>query len=254
MADSLVLSVKKALTLLDILVFEDVDRQGVGLFDLSRRIGQKPSTLHCILKTMMSCGYAQQTGKSRYVAGPKCAEIAAAGEHRRGSVLVERITPLLRDLSERLNESLVLAVNLNGNRVPFLRIEDRNLVRVDVSADASTHIYECPTGRILVAFADDFLLGQTVSRWGYPGARWADAGDAEALEQARADVRNQGSIMMTDPNSTLHGFATPLKDASGRVRYALGCYAPAFRCDTDKQSVILHEIRATAQSLEHLIC
>lgn len=60
MSEKIVNSVKKALDILDILIFEDIDRRGISLKELSERSGIRPNTLHNILKTMKQCGFSRK--------------------------------------------------------------------------------------------------------------------------------------------------------------------------------------------------
>ena len=79
MSEKIVNSVKKALDILDILIFEDIDRRGISLKELSERSGIRPNTLHNILKTMKQCGFSRKgisrkpgsvcPEKKRYTAG-----------------------------------------------------------------------------------------------------------------------------------------------------------------------------------------
>lgn len=253
MSDTLVRSVKKAMEALDILAFEDTERNGIGLFDLARKLDQKPNTLRNILKTLIACGYVSQNEKSLYVVGNKITDMLHLNQFSGNSILIESIKPLLQELGRRINESVVLTTLVNGNRIPIIRIEDNNLIKVDASLEEMRHIYERPTGRILVAFADDDHFKQIKSKWGYPGEKWDGVLDDKSFEKTREQVRAKGYVSMLNDDSTLISFAVPVKDYFGTVRYALGSYVPTFRCSKEKQSIILKELQNTAKSIEKLV-
>lgn len=253
MNDTLVQSVKKAMAILDILIFEDSEKNGIGLFEMARRLGQKPNTLHNIMKTMISCGYVKKTEKSLYAAGPKCFDIVNEYKFTNKNVLIESIKPVLQQLSNRINESVVLTVLINGNRVPIINVINDNLIKVDFPLNEMGHIYEKPTGRILVAFADEYSFRLIKGKWGYPGEMWKNIIDDQSFEKTRAEVRNRGYDMEIESKDTVISVAVPVKDSSGKFVYSLGSYAPLFRCDKDKQAIILTELKETATLIEQIL-
>lgn len=88
MFEKIVNSVKKALDILDILIFEDIDRRGISLKELSERSGIRPNTLHNILKTMKQCGYEQSVYDSGALQSHKRANENTGGKNRcRGVIL-----------------------------------------------------------------------------------------------------------------------------------------------------------------------
>jgi len=253
MSETTIHSVKKALAILDILVFDDIDRNGMRLFNLAKKIDQKPNTVHNILKTMVACGYVIQNDKSQYLAGPKCDEMINAGRLSNNSVLIRKLKPLLYKLCERINESVILTALVNGNRIPLVSIKDSNIIRVDMSSDEMSHIYERPTGRVLVAFADATSFQNIRTKWGYPGEKWDNTFDDTAFNKLRKTIREQGYIIKSEYNDTIISIAVPVKDSAGRAMYSLGSYAPSFRCDSEKQEIILKELKETADILSNLI-
>jgi DNA-binding IclR family transcriptional regulator len=253
MSDTLVLSVKKALDILDILVFDDIDKNGIGLFSIAKKIKQKPNTVHNILKTLIFCGYAIQNEKSHYLAGPKCDDMINAGKLSKSSVLIRELKQLLYKLSEKINESIILTALVNGNRVPLVSIEGKNVIKVDMSADQVAHIYERPTGRILVSYSDEKSFQIIKDKWGFPGEKWGNAFDDKKFNQLRKEIREKEYIIKKEYNNSLVSIAVPIKDPTAKYVYSLGSYAPLFRCDTDKQNKILDELKIMANMLRNLL-
>jgi IclR family acetate operon transcriptional repressor len=243
-------SVKKALDLLDILVFEDVRWEGISLSELSRRSGLRPNTTHNLLKSMAACGYVAQNAESKYIAGPKLGEI---------SMIKTLVSPdiqgiIVRKLQEavsQLGESLVFATLVNGRRVSLAQIDAERAVRV-VLPQKLSYIYEMPTGRILVAYADKHQLHQIKQVSGLPGELWDNISTDEALDEARSEIREAGCAVIFEEKE-LVTFGCPVLNASGRLLGALGCYAPLFRCPPARQREILKEMLDVADQMSQTI-
>ena len=254
MGETLVQSVVKAMKILDILVFEDLSGKGFGLFELARKMGQRPNTLHNLLKTMIACGYVEQNSDSRYMAGPKCGKIGMLNTHVSAEVMSNMIEPVLTDLSERIRENVVLTVLANGRRIPVLRMNyDGHVVRVDTSFEEGQDIYTLNTGRILVAYADRYEFELVVKRWGMPGERWDNINNPEDFERVGEKIRKDGHIVTTVNNEEIVSFSVPVLDSRGRIIYALGSYAPSFRCPDEKRREIITEMKKAAKSIEKML-
>ena len=244
-------SVKRALDLLDVLFFEDVPREGIGLFELARRVGLRPNTAHNLLKSMAACGYVAQNAESKYMAGPKFDEICKTKSLVSSEVL-DVIIREFKHLVSQLGESFLFATLIGGRRVPLVEIDSDEVIQVDLSAVEQRSIYDMGTGRILVAYADEYALSQIKLVSGLPGEVWDNIDTDEALDAARSDVREVGYLLFSGKRPGLATFSCPVMDASGRLLGAIGCYAPLFRCPPDKQKKILKEMLSTADRMGRL--
>ena len=71
MSTNLVFSVQKAMNILDLLIFDDISRNGLRLSEISRRTGIKSNTLHNLLRTLIERDYVSQLENGNYVTGIK---------------------------------------------------------------------------------------------------------------------------------------------------------------------------------------
>ena len=112
-------SLKKALDLLSVLLFQDGEEKGFAVKELGERLGLPANSVHNLLKTMAVCGYAEKNADGRYTYGPVCRQIAyrnyQAGDEFHGMLL-----EIMRGAIRRINESMVFAVlendALDGSR------------------------------------------------------------------------------------------------------------------------------------------
>src|ERR1041385_5767389 len=97
-------------------ILEEVarNRDGIGLADLSKRVGLHNSTTFHLVKTMVSLGYVRQLKDSkRYRIGRPLFALAASSLDE--MEMVSLATPILEELSHQTNETCHFAVQM-GNQ------------------------------------------------------------------------------------------------------------------------------------------
>ena len=243
MSDVPVKAVKKALDLLSLLAFRDPAGVGLTLTGLAGALGLPVTTTHNLLKTMTVCGYAAQNGAGRYIAGPQCRSLGILNR-----VESERFRHQVRGVMNRytaaLNEALVFAVLRDGRRVVLARTEPAGqIIRIDPKEDAAISLYRMPTGRVLAALASPEERSKIVAHYGEPGAAWP------AHEADRERIRKSGACIMLADSQGVHAFAAAVRDSRGTLLGAIGCHAPAFRCDRASQKTIRDGLCAAASEL-----
>ena len=240
-------SVKKALDLLTILALETPPGQGVGLFELAKRMGMLPNTTHSLLKTMVACGYVSQDADAKYLAGSRCRQIGRltrlTPEH-----VNQYFVPLLQNTCDDIGESLVLVTLQQGARLILARVEPNQSIRVATAVLQGDAMFTTPTGRVLVAYADEDALRLIIEKEGWPGERWENIADASELEKQRIRICTLGGEILM-PNTELAAMACPVLDGKQRLLGALGCCAPAFRCPPQRRRDLLEKLKKCAQSL-----
>ena len=236
-------SVKKALDILDILLFDDFTHQGMGLFEIAKQMNLQPNTTHNLLKTLSACGYIAQNADSKYTIGHKCHQIGINNFFASEMKLENQIYPILQDANKTIQESIVLATLSNGRRIPVLRAEHSHLIKLDYDAINNANIFSLSTGRILTAFADTNELAEIIDNNGFPGAIWDDINDIKQLNQSIKAIKKQGYIITENSELGFVSFGYPILSASGKLIGAIGCYAPAFRCPKEKYPIIIAELK-----------
>jgi DNA-binding IclR family transcriptional regulator len=238
-------SLKKALDILDLLLFR-ADGEGMSLTVLAQTLGLPANTAHNLLKTMMSCGYAEQTDGNRYRAGGKWRQAARLHHF----LAREPIFRELREAARRLDETCVLVTLANGDRLVIGRADGSQAVQVAATAIDAGLIYDSPTGRVLFAFAEDSERRSVVTRHGIPGERWDGIDDAVRLDAAADRIRAVGCCRILTRD--LAAVAVPVLGPGGELLGALGAYAPLFRCPQKRQDELIRELRKIAATLSQL--
>ena len=241
-----VLSVRKALDLLNLLVFDDPGREGLALGDLAGRLGFPAATAHNLLKTLCACGYAVQAGVGRYTVGSRCLEI---GRFNRPALrATAAVVRARRRRSAARSTDRTFAVLADGRRLRLWSTEPEHLIRIDAAALETQRLFTVPTGRILAAFAAPRELDLLLARYGLPAAgEWPDAATAPALKRALAAIRARGHEIMD--NREIAAFAVPVLDAAGGLAGSLGCFSPSFRCPPPHHAAVVAALKKAAREM-----
>jgi DNA-binding IclR family transcriptional regulator len=251
MEDNLVNSIKKAFDLLDILIFEDIHNEGISLTKLSEKTQIKTNTLHNILKTMIYCGYVEQNSNSHYLAGKRCKQIGIINRFQITPELSTILNEALYGLSTKTNESVVFYVLANGERINYINIQSKDIIKVDYTMLEENSIYEYPSGRILVAFCEKEELNKIIAKHGYPLKYWNNISNAEELEREITNIRKSGYITSMSSDKKIVNYAIPAFTNDGKLLGSIGFYIPAFRYDEKKGSFILAEIIQAAEYIKN---
>lgn len=242
-----VMAVKKAFDLLEILhLGMSSGREGMPLAEIARIMGMKANSARNILKTMIVCGYVEQTPSSKYLPGPKCRQMGvlnrALGKADEGSV-----NSVLEEMTGELGEASVFAVLVGGNRVIVGTVEANREIKINQATITSDSIFKTPTGRILAAYAEPEALLQIVERHGMPGEAWSGIETEAELKKALERIRKDGKCVSENPELT--GIALPVFNRGGSFAGAIGCYAPSFRCPEAKKAEIVSKMKAYAAKI-----
>lgn len=236
-------SVKKALDLLSILIFDDPELKGVKLTGLAQRLGLPANTTHNLLKTMTVCGYVTQNESGRYRPGPQCRRIGLVNKIEGGD-FKQKLADVLKRHTAQINEAMVFAVLHGGKRVLIANSEPvSQVIRIDRQVVESGNIYRLPTGRILTAFASPADHVRIQDNYGIPGKSWPDC------ETDMKRIRKEGRCLILPDSSGVNSFALPVMNKDGKLLGAIGCYAPPFRCGPSIQKKILTSLRLAADEL-----
>jgi DNA-binding IclR family transcriptional regulator len=235
-------SVKKALDLLSIIAFEDHEQNGFELTALSERLGLPINTAHNLLKTMTACGFTSQNKKSKYISGWKCRRLKHE-MHLQDPKVKTLLKKELELLSTKIDESLVLTLLINGKRIPILRLQpDGQAIRVDESVMEGRSMYDFPTGKVLYVFANELQSDEITT----------ENGDWPESQRESPEIIKHGYAEETNSNG-VYTLAFPVLTSDGDLLGSLGCYAPIFRCDKQKQQTIIKSIKKSIDKITKIL-
>jgi IclR family transcriptional regulator, KDG regulon repressor len=219
-------AVVRALDLLELVCNAD---HPVSLAEASARQGLSKPTAHRLLRTLVERGLiAQDPQMKGYRPGLKLFELSSAV--LRGMTLRAEALPELRELCQRTNETVHLAVLDDGEVIYIDKEETQQTIRMFSAIGKRGPAHCTGVGKVLLAHLPTEELRAMLA--GKPLQRFTDTTivTTAALQEELALVRQRGyAIDDTEHEADIRCAACPVRDHTGRVIAAISLTVPAIR-------------------------
>lgn len=205
------------------------NRQGIGLSDLSRRVGLHNSTTFHLVKTMVALGYVRQLPDSkRYSVGR--ALFALAASCLDDIELVRVATPVLETLSHATGECSHLAMRSGDNVVIVARTAGTGAFQLTDRVGVVRPAYCTALGKVLLAALTDEQLNRYLAVTELRPFTARTITDPARLREEIVGVRRHG-IAFDDCefDGEVRCVAVPVRDFTGQVTSAIGISGPIWR-------------------------
>ncbi len=237
-------SLKKALDLLSILLFEDVEENGFEVKALAERLGLPPNSVHNLLKTMRVCGYVEKNGEGRYTFGMVCRRIAYRN-YQRGDDFREKVIAVMRRAIEKINESMVFVILANNVWNTLVRAEPTGqIVKVDIEEVQRAYLYETATGRVIYSFSTPARRSILIRENGHPEKQW------RGFEEDSARIRKTGFCMCMRKRYGVFSYAVPVFTRNHELLGSLGVYTVPLPGYEKRRRLILKTLQEAASEIE----
>lgn len=212
-------------------ILEEVarNRDGIGLADLSKRVGLHNSTTFHLVKTMVSLGYIRQIKDSkRYRIGRPLFALAASALDE--MEMVSMATPVLDDLSRETGESSHFAARMSDAVVVMARTPGPGAFQLTDRVGVVRPAYCTALGKVILAALRPDQLDRYLERVELKPIASKTITDAQQLRREIEQVRRAG-IAYDDGefNDEVRCAAMPVRDFSGQVVGAIGISGPVWR-------------------------
>jgi len=206
--------------------------QGMSLGALSAKVGLSKGTTHRILSSLMYFDFVRQDAVSRdYALGFKLVKL--------GSCLLEQIDlrkealPLLRDLSQRTNETAYLVI-LDRTEVVYLEkveSEDASIIlRATSKVGQRNAANSCAVGKVLLAQLPEQELDALIRGMPFVQKTENTITDPFQLKEHLKMVRGRGYAVDDEESERgIRCVAAPIRDERGRAVAAISVSGPAIR-------------------------
>ena len=226
-------------------ILEEVarNREGIGLADLSKRVGLHNSTTFHLVKTMVSLGYIRQIKDSkRYRIGRPLFALAASALDE--IEMVSMATPVLDDLSRDTGESSHFATRMSDAVIVMARTPGPGAFQLTDRAGVVRPAYCTALGKIILAALRPDQLDRYLERVELKPLTTRSITDPGRLRREIEDVRRAG-IAFDDGefDNEVRCAAMPVRDFSGQVVGAIGISGPVWRLS-------LRALQSRAKNLE----
>ena len=225
------------------------NRDGIGLAELSKRVGLHNSTAFHLVKTMVSLGYVRQMADSkRYRIGRPLFALAASALDE--VEMVSLATPILEELSRETGESAHFSVRLEDAVVVLARTGGKGAFQLTDRAGAVRPAHCTALGKIMLAALTVDQFEQFLTRAELRAYTPKSVTSQDALRREIAEVRRSGVAMDDgefDPE--VRCAALPVCDFSGQVIGAIGISGPVWRLSIEALQKRARRMRVAADRL-----
>jgi DNA-binding IclR family transcriptional regulator len=204
-------------------------REGIGLADLSKRVGLHNSTTFHLVKTLVSLGYVRQERESkRYRVGRPLFALAASSLDE--IEMVNLATPILEDLARETGESSHFAVRMGDAVVVIARTSGPGAFQLTDRVGVVRPAHCTALGKVILAALRPEQLDRLLERVALVPSTEKSITETSALLREIEEVRRSG-IAFDDGefNIEVRCVAVPVKDFTGQVIGALGISGPIWR-------------------------
>ena len=220
----------------------------IGISDLAKRLGVAKSTVHRLAVTLVAQGMLEQnpdTGKYRL----GIALFRLGSLVRRRMTLSNEARPLLRELREKVNETVHLAV-LDGRDIMYVfNLESTQAIRMRSDVGVRKPAYCTAEGHAILAFHGGAAV-EDVIRAGLPARTPQTITDGERLRKALEAVRQRGCAIEDEESEPgMRYIAAPIRNDTGEVIAAMGIAGPVSRLTKKALTSLIPHVVETAAAI-----
>jgi len=212
-------SVERALNILELAA---QDERGLLHAEISRQLAIPKSTTTYLLRTLEGRGYLRKNQDSgRYQIGIK---VLGLGQHVMAGFSLTRISHRhLTRLVAKTRLTAHLAILDHGRAVYIDRAESPGFVKINTWIGRDLHVHSTGVGKILTCELNSTDLDLILERDGLPQKTPKTITSHKRLLAELDRVRKQGYAIDDEENNIgVRCVAVPVRDASGRIRAAVG--------------------------------
>jgi IclR family transcriptional regulator, KDG regulon repressor len=224
-------------------------REGIGLADLTRRIGLHNSTTFHLAKTLVALGYLRQEKETkRYRVGRPLFALAASCLDE--IEMVNVATPILEDLSRETGESAHFAVPMGDAVVVIVRTSGPGAFQLTDRVGVVRPAHCTALGKIILASLRKDQFEGFLSRAELKPSTDKSITDASVLRREIEEVRQSGvAFDDCEYNHEVRCVAVAVKDFTGGTIGALGISGPVWRLTIQAMQTRAKILQAVADRL-----
>lgn len=205
------------------------NREGIGLAELSKRVGLHNSTTFHLVKTMVQLGYVSQLADSRkYRIGRRMFTLAAGAMDE--IELVSVATPVLEKLTSATGEYSHFAIRSGEQVVVVAKTAGTGIFQMVDRTGAVRPAHATALGKVLLAALSPSQLERFLQTCELRQFTAKTIVERDALLREVEEVRRKGLAFDDgefDPEARC--VAVPVRDFTGRIVGAIGMSGPMWR-------------------------
>jgi IclR family KDG regulon transcriptional repressor len=223
-------------------------RQGIGLAELSKKVGLHNSTTFHLVKTMVALGYIRQDPDKRYRIGRSLFALAAGALDE--VELVSLAIPVLEELTSASGESGHFAVRSGDSVVVIAKTSGSGAFQLTDRVGVMRPAHATALGKVLLAALTPDQLDRFLQSHALDALTPKTVTEPELLRQEIREVARTG-VAYDDGefNTEVRCVAVPVRDFTGQVVGALGISGPIWRLSIPVLQKQTELVKAAARRL-----
>ena len=207
--------IRSLLKAVDLLEAFSIRNSRYTLAELAERTGYPKTTIHTILKTLESRGYVERVGES-YALGSAVISLSQAAIAN--VEIRDRAAPLLRQMADRLGESVYLTVPGRSHILYIYAIESSQRLEARSAIGDVAYYHSTSVGKAILAHLSLDRVDEILEEVGQPRRTSATITSREALLDELERIRRQGfSTDHSENEVDTYCVGAPIFDASHAV-------------------------------------
>lgn len=160
----------------------------VALSDLAEASGLPLPTIHRIMRTLVSSGYARQQPSRRYALGPRLIRLGETASRALGSWA----RPYLAELTEAIGETSNMAV-LDGNQIVYVaQVPSQHSMRMFTEVGRRVDAHATAVGKAVLAHLPEETVTQMLTRAGMRPQTERTISGIDSMHEELVRVRHLG--------------------------------------------------------------
>lgn len=233
----------RALDILELLS-RNLDKEH-ALGEIADPLNLNHGTCANIIKTMVNRGYIEK--KKGYVLGRQSYYLT--NNFSNEAEIVRYAIKPMKDLSNTLRESCVLAVLKNNSRIVLHK--ETFVQELQANTIDEKNAYQTATGKLLLAYMEPTDRNAFIKTYGLPGDTWKQISDERALIDELQNIQKAGCVIHHD-ETNIGGIAMPIFDKKQAIA-SLGVYLPENRFSDAMQDMIIEELSKSVKIISDKI-
>jgi IclR family acetate operon transcriptional repressor len=223
-------AIERALAVLGCFMVPDQPELGIGT--LARRLELSPSTVHRIVRALVSAGYLEQNAKTEHYYLGRSAILL--GQVAQRSVGLDAARPIIEELAAATGESVNLGVLDGDAGIVALRVDTPQPLRFEQPVGTRVGLYCSAMGKAMLAFHPDGhaaveRLGRLKRHTEYTVT------DRRTLERQLALIRERGySLDEQEAQLGVRCIGAPVLDQTGHAHAAIAVQIPTVRASEEE--------------------
>ncbi len=219
-------SVKRTFMLLELLGNAD---QGLGVSTLAQQSQLPVGTTHRLLNTLKQLGYVEQDREThKYTLGLRFLNLRGAIINQLNLAAVAM--PVMKELMQRVNETVHLAVFNEGEIVYIERVEGLQTQGMYTRIGKRAPAHSTALGKTMLAYMSEAVVHQVVERRGLPRFSPTTITTLPELVRELEAIRLRGYALDNgETGEPVRCVAAPVRDYTGQVIAAISISGPKER-------------------------